>query len=100
MCVKQNCEAGGKDLNCQGGKKLWLDPCMRIFEDNEDFVVRKRATISFNNELKFQEFKKCREKEINDKLKTDIFGSNSDCMRSKMEFMQLRKGFAREKRKM
>ena len=33
VCVKQNCEAGGKDLNCQGGKKLWLDPCMRIFED-------------------------------------------------------------------
>ena len=80
VCVKQTCEAGGKDLNCQGVKKLWLDPCMRIFEDSEDFVVRKRATISFNNELKFQGFKKCREKEINDKLKTDIFSSDSDCM--------------------
>ena len=99
VCVKQNCEAGGKDLNCQGEKKLWLDPCMRIFEDNEDFVVRKRAMISFNNELKFQGFKKCREKEINVKLKTDIFSSDSDCMRSKMEFMQIRKGLVREKEK-
>ena len=65
---------------------------MRIFED---FAVRKRAMISFNTELKFQGFKKCRESEINDKLKTD---SNAiDCMRSKMEFMQIRKRLAREK---
>ena len=98
MYVKQNCETGLKDLNCQGGTKRWLDPCMRIFEDNDDFVVRKRATISFNYELKFQGFMKCREKEINDKLKTDIFSSDIDCMRSKMEFMQIRKGLAREKR--
>ena len=98
MYVTQNCEAGGKDLNYQGGKKLWLDPCMRIFEDNEDFVVRKRATISFNNGLKFQGFKKYREKEINDKLKTDFFSSDIDCMRSKMEFMQIRKGLARERK--
>ena len=54
MCDKQNCKAGVKDLNCQGGKKLLLDPCIRIFEDNEDFAVRKRATISYNKELKFQ----------------------------------------------
>ena len=99
VCVKQNYETGVKDLNCQGGTKLWLDPCMRIFEDNEDFVVRKRATISFNNELKFQGSKKCREKEINDKLKTNIFSSDIDCMRSKMEFMQITKGLAREKEK-
>ena len=99
MCVKQNCETGVKDLNCQGGTKLWLDPCIRIFEDNEDFVVRKRATISFINELKFQGFKKCREKQINDKLKTNIFSSDIDCMRSKMEFVQIRKELAREKEK-
>ena len=96
VCVKRNCKTGVKDLNRQGGTKLWLDPCMRIFEDNEGFV-RKRATISFNRELKFQGFKKCREKEINDKLKTDIFSSDIDCMRSKIEFMQIRKGLAREK---
>ena len=54
VCVKQNCKAGVKDLNCQGGKKLLLDPCIRIFEDNEDFAVRKRAAISYNKELKFQ----------------------------------------------
>ena len=54
VCVKQNCKAGVKDLNCQGEKKLLLDPCMRILEDNEDFVVRKRAMISYNKELKFQ----------------------------------------------
>ena len=61
--------------------------------------MRKRATISFNNELKFQGLKKCREKEVNDKLKTDIFNSDIDCMRSKTEFMQIRKELAREKRK-
>ena len=97
VCVKQNFETGVKDLNCQGGTKLWLDPCMRIFKD---FVVRKRTTISFNNELKFQGFKKCKEKEINDKLKTEIFNSDIDCMISKMEFMQIRKGLAKEKREM
>ena len=93
------CEAGGKDLNCQGGKKLWLDPCMRIFEDNEDFVVRKRATISFNNELKFQGFKKCREKEINDKLKTDIFSTDIDWKRSKDGVHANKKGIGERKEK-
>ena len=29
--IKQNSEAGVKDLNCQGGRKLQLDPCIRIF---------------------------------------------------------------------
>ena len=66
MCVKQNFKAGVKELNCQGGKKLWLDPRMKILEDNEDFAARKRARISFNSELKFQGIEKCREKEIYD----------------------------------
>ena len=84
MCVKQNCKAGVKELNCQGGKKLWLDPCMKIFEDNEDFAARKRARISFISELKFQGIEKCREKEIYDKLVTGILSRDIDCMRSKM----------------
>ena len=60
MFVKQNCETEVKDLNCQGGTKLWLDPCMKIFEDNEDFAARKKTRVSFNNELKFQGIEKYR----------------------------------------
>ena len=57
---------------------------MRIFEDDENFVVRNRARISFDNELKLQGLEKCRENK-NCKLETDIFSSDIYCMRSKIK---------------
>ena len=51
MCVSQNCDADVKDLTVK----------IRIFEDNKDFVVRKRAKMSLNNELKCQGLEKYRE---------------------------------------
>ena len=63
---------------------LGLDTCMKIFEDNEDSDVRKRARTSFSNEFKYSGIREVQRNKY-DKLETNIFSSDTDCMESKIK---------------